>query len=231
LELFRRPKIVKTRELRIPNYYTQAIDGEFGEFSFNEEKGPDYRGVWRSKAFQIAHDSPMDLEVGTGNGVHFQKHCLNHPHRSLVGVELKYKPLIQTIRGALRQGAKNGRIVRFHAFNLDQLFSPNEVDDIFVHFPDPWTTPRKPKNRVMNPRMLDLFWELQRPGSKLDFKTDSREMYLWALEQIKNSKYKIEFQTLDLHSSPLAQENIVTSFEKIFVAQGIEINFVRLRKE
>ncbi len=230
MENFRRPRIVKTKDLKIPNYYTQAIDGEFGEYAFNEERVLENKSFWRSKIFKVNESAPMDLEIGTGNGVHFQHHCLAYPERSLVGLELKYKPLIQTIRGCLRKGAKNGRIVRFHAFNIDEIFGTDEVNDIYVHFPDPWTTPRKPRNRVMNPRMLELFWQMQRPGSKLDFKTDSREMFLWAMQQIEASKYKIEFHTLNLHKTEMTAENIITGFEKIFISQGIEINFVRLRK-
>ena len=230
MENFRRPQIVKTKDLKIPNYYTQAIDGEFSEYAFNEERALAHRDQWRSQVFKVEESHPIDLEIGTGNGIHFQHHCISYPNRGLVGIELKYKPLIQTVRGMLRKKASNGRVVRFHAFNIDELFAAGEVNDIFVHFPDPWTTPRKPKNRVMNPRMLDIFWNLQRSASKLDFKTDSREMFLWAMEQVALSKYKIEFQTLNLHQTEMASANVITGFEKIFVAQGVEINFARLRK-
>lgn len=230
MENFKRPQIVKTKNLRLQNYYTLALNGEFSEYAFSEERAPEMKGKWRSEVFRIADDQPMDLEIGTGNGVHFQHYCAHHPDRNLIGIELKFKPLIQTIRGALRNNSRNGRVIRYHAFNVDELFAVNEINDLFIHFSDPWTSPRKPSNRIMNPRMLDIFYEIQRPGSKIDFKTDSREMYLWALEQIKNSKYKIEFQTLNLHHSEMASENVITGFEKIFLRQGIEINFARLRK-
>jgi tRNA (guanine-N7-)-methyltransferase len=227
---FKRPQIVLTRALRIPNAYTIALDGEFRDHAFNEERGPQNKGVWRASIFNVGPDTPLDLEIGTGNGVHFQHRCHAEPGRCLVGLELKYKPLIQTIRGALRKGARNGRVVRAHAFNLDLIFEEGEVNDIFIHFPDPWTSPRKPKNRILNPRMLDVLYRLQRPGAKLDFKTDSLEAFLWSIENIRQSKYQIEFQTQDLHSSPMAAENVITQFEKIFMRQGVLINFVRLRK-
>ena len=172
----------------------------------------------------------MDLEIGTGNGVHFQHRAVKYPERCLVGVELKYKPLIQTIRGALRKQAKNARVARFHAFNLDLLFEANEINNVYIHFPDPWTSPRKPKNRFVSTQILNWLWEMQRPGSILDFKTDSREYFLWSMEQIRESKYKIEFETLDLHKSEMAKENVITQFERIFLRQGVAINFVRLRK-
>lgn len=228
---FKRPQINKTKDLPVHNYYTLALDGEFKDFAFNEERVLENKGFWREKIFKVPASATVDLEIGTGNGVHFQHHCLSFPERNLVGIEIKYKPMIQTIRGALRKGAQNGRVTRFHAFNIDQIFENNELNDIFVHFPDPWTSPRKPKNRMMNSRMLNLFYQLQRPGSKIDFKTDSREMFLWSMENIRQSKYKIEFETLNLHQSPMLSENVMTAFERIFLRQEIEINFVRLRKE
>ena len=106
------------------------------------------------------------------------------------------------------------------------------MDNIYIHFPDPWTTPRKPKNRVVNRIILNWLYDMQRDGSFLEFKTDSREYFLWALEEIKETKYKIEFQTLDLYreGGVYLAENFQTSFEKIFVKQQIEINYIKLRK-
>jgi tRNA (guanine-N7-)-methyltransferase len=227
---YKRPQINLTRELKYHNLYTEAMDGEYRDYSFNEERAPLNRGKWRSEIFKSAQDTPMDLEIGTGNGTHFQHHTLKHPERCVVGIELKYKPLIQTIRGCLRKGATNARICRYHAMNVDLMFEPNELNNIYIHFPDPWVSPRKPKNRFVNARVLDWLYELQRPGSYLDFKTDSREYYLWSMEQIRTSKYKIVFETTNLHESEMVKENFVTQFEKIFMRQGIEINFVRLQK-
>ncbi len=216
LKEFHRPRISLTRTLKIPNEYTLALDNELREFAFNEERAPLNQGKWRSEIFGVPADKPMDLEVGTGNGTFFQHRCLNHPERLLVGVELKYKPLIQTIRGALRKECRNGRVMRIHAFNVDTVFAAGEIDDVYIHFPDPWTSPRKPKNRMLNQRMLGIFWELQRPGSFLNFKTDSMEMFDWTLEQIQElqgTKYRLLRSTRDLHKDPeFTATNFITQF-------------------
>jgi tRNA (guanine-N7-)-methyltransferase len=229
---FRRPRINLTRTLKNPNYYTLALDGEFKDFAFNEERTPLNRGVWRSEIFKTAESTPMDLEIGTGNGTHFQQHALKHPDRRLVGIEVKYKPMIQSIRGALRQGATNAKICRYDAMNLDLMFAPQELNDVYIHFPDPWVTPRKPNHRIVNSRILDLLWDMQRPGSIINFKTDNREYYLWAMEQIRLSKYKIIFETQNLHAekNEFSENNFKTQFENIFMRQGIEINLVRLQR-
>lgn len=228
---FRRPRISLTRTLRVPNYYTNAIDNEFKDVAFNEERAPLNIGKWRSDVLKVDDEMPLDLEIGTGNGVHFQHRAFKHPERCIVGVELKYKPLIQTIRGALRKGAKNAAICRYHAFNVDELFKTGELNNVFIHFPDPWTSPRKPSNRFVNDRVLDILFDRQRPGSELEFKTDSREYFLWSMEHIRKSKYKILFETLDMHSTEVVKTNVITQFEKIFMKKGVPINFVRLLRE
>lgn len=229
----RRPRINLTRTLPKPNAYTLALDNEFKDFAFNEERAPLNKGKWRSDVFKVDDSKPMDVEIGTGTGMHFAHHATKHPERFLVGLELKYKPLIQSIRRAQVNGLRNTAICRYHAFNLDHLFEKNEINNMYIHFPDPWVTPRKPKNRVVNRNILNWIYDMQRPGSFLEFKTDSREYFLWSLDEIKETKYKVEFQTLDLYKtdSVYKQNNFQTTFEKIFVKQGIEINYIKLVKE
>jgi tRNA (guanine-N7-)-methyltransferase len=230
-EIFHRPKINLTRTLPVPNAYTTALDGEYSHVAFNEERAPLNKGKWRSDVFKVAETIPMDLEIGTGAGHHFAHYTHKHPGRLIVGLELKYKPLIQSIRRAIFGGHKNAAIARYHAFNIDELFVEGELNNVFIHFPDPWTSPKKPKNRVVNVRILDELYKMQKPGSYIDFKTDSRVYFLWALEEIKQSKYKVVRETLNLHQSEWQSENFMTGFEKIFTKQGIEINYIRLLKE
>ena len=227
-----RPKINLTRTLPHPNAYTIALDNEFKEFAFNEERAPMNKGRWREVVFHADNESSVDLEIGTGSGMHFAFHANSFPQRFLVGLELKYKPLIQTIRRAQTKGLRNSAICRYHAFNINLLFDANELNNIFIHFPDPWVTPRKPRNRVVNRDILNTVYEMQRPGSFLEFKTDSREYFLWSLEEIKETKYKIEYQTLNLYgeNTKYRDLNFQTSFEKIFANQGLEINYIKLIK-
>lgn len=227
---FRRPQIVKTKDLRIPNQYTLALDGELRDFAYNEERAPLNRGQWRERIFKVGVDHPVDLEIGTGNGVHFGHRCASLPERCLVGLELKFKPLIQTVRGMLRKSATNGRLCRAHAFNLDTIFAAGEVNHIFMHFPDPWTTPRKPKNRMVNERMVKVFFEMQRPGSEFELKTDSREYFLWACEHFAKSPYERLMYSEDWHRDPASEGHVKTQFEKIFLSQGLPIHYAKWKR-
>ena len=219
-----------TTQLPHQTEYTLALNGEYSHVAFDEVRAPLNKGKWRSDVFKAEGALPMDLEVGTGNGTHFAHHAAKHPNRLLVGLELKYKPLIQTIRRAVNAGCKNAAVARFHAFNIEDLFTEGEIDNVFIHFPDPWTSPKKPKNRFVCKQNLELLHKLQKPGAIIEFKTDSLVYFLWAMEEIRQSSYKILFETQDLHNSEIKAENFETAFEKIFLREGIKINFVRLQK-
>ncbi len=227
---FKRPQVSLTKSLPKPNPYVLALENDYKDYAFSEERVLGFKGKWHSDVFKVPHETYVDLEIGTGNGVHFQHYVASNPTRCLIGIELKYKPLIQTIRGALKAGNKNGRIMRFHGFNIDQIFAHSELSNVFIHFPDPWTSPRKPQNRMVNPRMLELLHNLQRTGSRLEFKTDSREYFLWAMEHVRKSKYKIVFETMDMHSTEYAKGKVITGFERIFLNKKTPINCVLLEK-
>jgi|GEM_PF-619989 len=225
-----KPRINITTELRHQNAYTLALNGEYADVAFDEIRAPLNKFCWRRKVFSSPVEIPLDLEIGTGAGTHFAYYCHKNPDRRVIGMELKYKPLIQTIRRALNLGAKNAAVTRFHAFDIEQLFAENELDNIMIHFPDPWVSPRKPKNRTVSALLLNVLYKLQRPGSILEFKTDSLEYFDWSLEEILKTPYKMTFMTKDLHRSEMATQNFETTFEKIFLRQGVKINYLRLEK-
>lgn len=226
-----RRRINLTATLPRPNQYTEALNGEYAHIAFDEQRVLLNKGQWREKVFQKDSATPLDFEMGTGNGTHFAYRARLHPERLLVGMELKYKPLIQSIRRASLGGARNAAICRFHGFDVAEVFSPAEINDVFIHFPDPWVTPKKPKNRIVNRDFLSTLHKLQRPQSLIDFKTDSEEYFDWALEEIAASPYETIGLTRDLHQSEFSQGNFVTQFESIFLRKGQPIFFTRLRRK
>ncbi|MCL4170972.1 UNVERIFIED_CONTAM: hypothetical protein GTU68_035507, partial [Idotea baltica] len=110
---------------------------EFKDWSF-DESAENNKGVWREKVFQCGEGMPMDLEIGTGNGTHFARLSESYPERKFIGLELKFKTLVQSIRRSLRAGCNNARMVKYRAEGVLDLFAPEELNNVYIHFPDPW---------------------------------------------------------------------------------------------
>ncbi len=90
-------KLAKTEGLPNPNKYVLMMSKEYSANVFDEDRAPQFKGKWR-ETFGLSEGAPLDLEIGTGNGYYFSHYCQRNPDRNLLGMEIKYKPLIQTIK-------------------------------------------------------------------------------------------------------------------------------------
>lgn len=223
-------RMVRTSTLPDPNQYVQAMTGRFADWVFTEEEAPLQKGRWR-EALGCQPTTCVDLEIGTGNGYFFNHRALSQPDRTLLGMELKYKPLIQTIKRALHSGAQNAYVIRYHANLLKDLFASRELNNVFIFFPDPWPKKRHWKNRLVQEDFLSTLHELQAPGSFVEIKTDNAEYFDWILERLPGSPYRVSRSTRDLHSSEWAAENFQTHFEKLWTSKGLKTHLVRLEHD
>ncbi len=222
-------KLFPTRKLPHQNEYTLGLLETYKEHAVDEERAPTLKGKWRSEIFSKYDKAmPLDLEIGTGNGWFFKRHLETNADRLMIGLELRYKPLIQTVRSCLKSNIDRGCLVRYNAYDLMDLFEPAEISNVYMFFPDPWTSPRKPKNRLPGRKMFELLSVLQKPGSFLSFKTDSEELFDWANEEVKGTPYSIEVYTRDFWKDQNA-DRFLTQFETYFVRQGLPIYHFMLK--
>ena len=226
-----KPRMALTRNLRHPTEYVRLMNEDFSEWAYNEERAVAFRGQWRAKAFGVSDSHPLDLEIGTGNGRHFAHLAAKNPDRSLLGIEIKFKPLIQSIKRARQAGGDNARILRYDACRLDDLFVEGELNNVIIHHPDPWPRERQWKHRLIQEDFLVMLHGLMRPGTYVEFKTDSADYFAWAVERFKTSPFEMTRETWDLHNSDWASENFVTQFETIFLAKGQPIHYARLVRD
>lgn len=225
----RRPRLAVTKTLPHPTEYVLALGGEYANWAYDEERVKEHRGEWR-KLFGREASTKLDVEVGPGNGYFFAHLAQKNSDRLLVALELKYKPLIQSIRRALRNGSTNARIGRYDASCIEDIFAAGEIDNVYIHHPDPWPRKRDWKHRLIQDEFLKTLHGLMREGSFVNFKTDSEDYYDWALPIIERSAFKISRQTRDLHKSEWASENFVTHFEQIFLQKGQPIFYCRFER-
>lgn len=222
-------RLVKSKTLPSPNKYVQEMNGEFKEWVVNEERAPQLKGIWR-ESLGLSHQALLDLEIGTGNGYFFTHYGATQPDRNILGMELKFKPLMQTIKRSLAAGNKNAWAVRYHASLLPEVFEKNEIDNVFIYFPDPWPKKKHFKNRLITESFLNNLFELQKPGSFLEIKTDHPGYFDWILERWPQSQYQLLRESRDLHTSEWSKENFQTHFEKLWTGKGLKTHYLRLQR-
>jgi tRNA (guanine-N7-)-methyltransferase len=209
------------------NPYVELIE-DYSPWVFMEEQARLLREEWKNLVFQTPH--PVDVEIGTGNGFHFSHYAETNPQRSVVGFEIKFKTVVQSIARARREGCENVRMIKGDAQRLTEYFGEKEVSKIIVHFPDPWPKPRQQKNRLLN---RDFFREAHKvlaPGGVVEFKTDHFGYFQWATKEAAHAELLLDFYTEDLHHSFKSHENFVTQFESLFLRKNQPIFFFSLKK-
>ncbi len=210
------------------NPYVKMLLEDFAHCALDEERAPTHKGLWR-QFYEPKKYTEVDLEIGTGNGLHFAHRASKYPDRLLVGIEIKFKPLIQAIRRAQKNSeTKNSVILRYNAYRIEDLFTEGELRDVFIHHPDPWPKKKQWKHRLLQPEYLAKLFKIQQSGGILDFKTDSLSYFDWVTPILEESSYKIIKFTKDLHNSEYATDNFQTHFEKIFLRKGQPIYYAQL---
>lgn len=211
------------------NKYVQMAHEDFSQWVAEVDQAPKCRGFWR-KDLGLSEDSPLDLEIGTGNGYYFEHLSRENQKRGLLGIEIKYKCLIQTVKRAQLTGHKFFKLMRYDAKYLTDIFAPQELNDVFIFFPDPWEKRAQNKHRLIGAEFLKKLHEIQRPGSTLKIKTDSPSYYQWIIADLPKTPYQVAVTSEDLHASKWAEQNFQTHFERLWTRKGRKTFYVQLSR-
>ena len=222
-----------TKNIRQPNQYIQALYNEYKDWAFDEASAIQKKGQWR-KFFLKNHSTPLHLEIGPGNGKHFAKLCLNQPKDCFLSIELKYKALIQTIRRVRKNKCLNGKVIRYNASLIDDLFKKQELNNVYIHFPDPWLKKRKhTKHQLIQEEFCKTLHYLQKPNSFLEFKTDSGNYFHQSVMWFKKVGYQLCQCHLNLYKNQKQIKGFMDSlsqFEILFFQKKIPIKYALFLK-
>ena len=217
-----------TKNIRFPNHYIQDLYNKYKGWAFDEVSALEFKGQWRQLVFQNS-TAPLHLEIGSGNGKHFARLCLNQPENCFLSIELKYKPLIQTIQRVRKNNSLNGKVIRYNARLIENLFEKQELNNIYIHFPDPWLKKKKQKkHQLIQEDFCKTIYELQRPGSLLEFKTDSEDYFHPSVQYFKNAGYQLSECHFNLHKTKKIEQGFIdhlSQFELLFVQKGLPIKY------
>ena len=179
----------------------------------------EYKGHWSEKIFD--NDHPIRIEIGMGKGKFITELASLHPDINYVGIEKYSSVLIRAIEKMEEEPLSNLRFIRMDAEDIESVFSESEIDRIYLNFSDPWPKDRHAKRRLPSQRFLERFSHILKKDGVIEFKTDNRDLFEFALEEAPEAGWKILSSTFDLHNDPkLSQGNIMTEYEEKFSAMG-----------
>ena len=188
------------------------------EYVVHEDVMKEKKGCWNEV---FGSERPLYIEVGMGKGKFITQLAIENRDRNYVGIEKYSSVLLRALEKRSQLELDNLLFLRMDAEELPDVFAPNEVDGIYLNFSDPWPKDRHAKRRLPSRQFLERYDRILKPEGKVEFKTDNRDLFEFALEERKAAGWKLEACTFDLHKDEkMMQGNIMTEYEERFSSQG-----------
>lgn len=193
------------------------------------------KGKWRSDYFK--NENPIVLELGCGKGEYTTAMAMAFEDKNFIGVDLKGNRLWTGAKIALAQNLHNAAFLRTRIENIVTAFAPNEVDEIWITFPDPQPQEKRIKKRLTSLPFLKRYQQILKPGGVVHLKTDSSLLYEFTMELLNENGFEILLHTNNLYAELpgfLGPHHDLlfstkTHYEKKFSAMGFSINYIRFK--
>ena len=187
-------------------------------FVVPEEQLPGCPGTWHEI---FGNDHPISIEIGMGKGKFIHTMAKLHPKINYVGIEKYSSVLLRAIQKMEEEELPNLKFVRMDAEDIAKVFGQGEVDRIYLNFSDPWPKDRHAKRRLPSREFLARYDVILKKEGVLEFKTDNRALFDFAVEELEPAGWHARVISYDLHSDDALMEgNVMTEYEEKFSALG-----------
>jgi len=188
------------------------------------------KGKWQTDYFK--NQNSIVLELACGRGEYTIGMARLFPNKNFIGVDLKGDRLWKGSGIAIEEKLSHVAFLRAEILHLESYLKLNEVDEIWITFPDPRPRVRDEKRRLTNPRFLNIYKNVLSTDGWVKFKTDNTDLFTYTLEVLKERKdiRNMEY-TYDLYHSELKPDcfDIRTHYEHKFNDQGHDIKYLKFR--
>ena len=144
-----------------------------------------------------------------------------NPDINYIGIEKYSSVLVRALEKYHTYEGDNIFFLRMDAEEIADVFDENEVGRIYLNFSDPWPKDRHARRRLPSKEFLARYDQILVPDGKVEFKTDNRGLFDFALEQREIAGWNLDGCTFDLHHDENMNEgNVMTEYEEKFSSMG-----------
>ena len=180
----------------------------------------DLKGNWKQNFFK--NNNPIVLELGCGKGEYSVNLAKMFPNKNFLGIDIKGARFWRGAKTALEENISNVGFLRTQIELVDCIFAENEIDEIWITFPDPQIKYKRTKHRMTNPDFLDKYKRILKPNGVVHLKTDSEYMHGYTLGLLQGLGLEIEYAHHDVYGTTNAPKE-VTSIQTYYEGQYLEI--------
>jgi len=226
----KRNKLQKFAELLIfPNVY-ENYDASDPKLVGLHGAEVQRKGQWRSQHFE--NENSIVLELACGRGEYTLALARRYPQRNFIGVDIKGARIWKGAKIALEEDLHNVAFLRTRIEQITYFFAENEVDEIWITFPDPFPRKSKANRRLTSPNFLNAYRKILKKDGLMHLKTDAPTLFNYTLETLKADEHcEILYQNPDIYAAelPLEELEVKTYYEKMHLRAGKMIKYVRFK--
>lgn len=191
------------------------------------DAGKPFKGQWSAVFFK--NNNPVVLELACGKGEYTVNLATMFPDKNFIGIDYKGNRIWRGAKTALEEDVNNVAFIRMQIETLTDFFAPDEVDEIWITFPDPQPQLSREKKRLTSQRFLDMYKVVLKPGGHINLKTDNDDFHSYTAGKIEETRMKLLVKTEDLYHSEYADEvlSIKTYYEKKYLKDNKNINYLK----
>lgn len=185
------------------------------------------KNKWKQEVF--FNENPLILELGCGKGEYTVGLAKRFPGKNFIGVDIKGARIWKGAKIINEEDITNAAFIRTRIEVISSFFGPDEVDEIWLTFPDPQLKKRRWKKRLCSSIFLSMYRKFLKPYGIVHLKTDSEPLYDYALRIATENRFQITDNITDLYHSGIQNEilGIQTFYEKQFVAEEKAIFYLK----
>jgi len=224
----KRNKLLKFAELlTLPNVY-ENFDPKLPELAGLNGQPADRKGRWAEAHF--GNTNPITLELACGRGEYSLDLARRYPDRNFIGVDVKGARIWKGAKIALGENLHNVAFLRTRIEQIALFFAPEEIEEIWITFPDPFLENGKINRRLTAPNFLAEYRKILKPGGLIHLKTDSPELYEFTLETLAAEPgVRLLYHNDDIYAHPLVLPELetITFYERIHLSERKTIKYVQ----
>ena len=203
-------------------YQPSRCDLIGGQFSF--------KGKWREEVFK--NENPIVLELGCGKGEYTVNLARRNPSKNFIGIDIKGARFWRGAKTAIEEHLDNVSFLRIQIELISYAFADNEVDEVWITFPDPQIKYKRTKHRLTNMSFLQQYKQILKPDGIVHLKTDSEFMHGYTLGLLHGAGHEVLYanhNVYKLEGSPEEVTDIQTFYEAQYLEQDKAITYIRFK--
>lgn len=188
----------------------EVVDGQFP-----------YKGKWSSDFFK--NDNPIIVELGCGKGEYTIGLAQKNPNVNYIGIDVKGARFWRGAKTAVENGMNNVGFVRTQIELIEGIFNSNEIDEIWITFPDPQIKYKRTKHRMTNSDFLKMYKRILKPEGVVNLKTDSEFMHGYTLGLLHGEGHEVLYANHNVYKNEGAPDEVL-QIQTFYEQQYLEIN-------